>query len=304
MKKLLMMLVCIFTMAMLMVGCSSGEKKEAKPADGKNIVVGFSVSTQNNPFFVTLAQGVDAKAKELGVTVKVVDAQNDPAKQANDVADLLQQNISVLLVNPVDSAAISTSVKAANKANIPVICLDRSADEGKVVSLVASDNVKGGEMAAEYILKKMGEKVAVAELEGIPGASATRERGEGFHKVADQKLNVVAKQSANFDRSQGLTVAENLLQANPDIKAIFAHNDEMALGAIQAAKSANKEIMIVGFDGTDDGVKAVQEGAMSATIAQQPDIMGQQGLEVAVKAAKGEKVDAKVSAPLKLVEKK
>lgn len=304
MKKLLMMLVCIFTMAMLMVGCSSGEKKEAKPADGKNIVVGFSVSTQNNPFFVTLAQGVDAKAKELGVTVKVVDAQNDPAKQANDVADLLQQNINVLLVNPVDSAAISTSVKAANKANIPVICLDRSADEGKVVSLVASDNVKGGEMAAEYILKKMGEKVAVAELEGIPGASATRERGEGFHKVADQKLTVVAKQSANFDRSQGLTVAENLLQANPDIKAIFAHNDEMALGAIQAAKSANKEIMIVGFDGTDDGVKAVQDGAMSATIAQQPDVMGQQGLEVAVKAAKGEKVDAKVSAPLKLVEKK
>lgn len=304
MKKLLMMLVCIFTMAMLMVGCSSGEKKEAKPADGKNIVVGFSVSTQNNPFFVTLAQGVDAKAKELGVTVKVVDAQNDPAKQANDVADLLQQNISVLLVNPVDSAAISTSVKAANKANIPVICLDRSADEGTVASLVASDNVKGGEMAAEYILKKMGEKVAVAELEGIPGASATRERGEGFHKVADQKLTVVAKQSANFDRSQGLTVAENLLQANPDIKAIFAHNDEMALGAIQAAKSANKEIMIVGFDGTDDGVKAVQDGTMSATIAQQPDVMGQQGLEVAVKAAKGEKVDAKVSAPLKLVEKK
>ena len=292
MKKLLMMLVCIFTMAMLMVGCSSGEKKEAKPADGKNIVVGFSVSTQNNPFFVTLAQGVDAKA------------QNDPAKQANDVADLLQQNISVLLVNPVDSAAISTSVKAANKANIPVICLDRSADEGKVASLVASDNVKGGEMAAEYILKKMGEKVAVAELEGIPGASATRERGEGFHKVADQKLTVVAKQSANFDRSQGLTVAENLLQANPDIKAIFAHNDEMALGAIQAAKSANKEIMIVGFDGTDDGVKAVQDGTMSATIAQQPDVMGQQGLEVAVKAAKGEKVEAKVSAPLKLVEKK
>lgn len=304
MKKLFMMLICMFTMAMLMVGCGSDEKKEAKPADSKNIVVGFSVSTQNNPFFVTLAQGVDAKAKELGVTVKVVDAQNDPAKQANDVADLLQQNISVLLVNPVDSAAISTSVKAANKANIPVVCLDRSADEGKVASLVASDNVKGGEMAAEYILKKMGEKVAVAELEGIPGASATRERGEGFHKIADQKLNVVAKQSANFDRSQGLTVAENLLQANDGIKAIFAHNDEMALGAIQAAKSANKEIMIVGFDGTDDGVKAVQDGTMSATIAQQPDVMGQQGLEVAVKAAKGEKVEAKVSAPLKLVEKK
>ncbi len=304
MKKLFLVMTCIIAMAMMIVGCSSGEKKDAKAATDGKITIGFSVSTQNNPFFVTLRDGVEAKAKELGVNVKIVDAQNDPAKQANDIADLLQQNISVLLVNPVDSAAISTSVKAANKANIPVVCLDRSADEGTVTSFVASDNVKGGEMAAEYIVQKLGEKVKVAELEGIPGASASRERGEGFHKVADQKLTVVAKQSADFDRSKGLTVAENMLQANPDIQAIFAQNDEMALGAIQAAKSANKDIFIVGFDGTDDGVKAVQDGAMAATIAQQPDIMGQQGVEVAVKAAKGEKVDAKVSAPLKLVEKK
>ena len=304
MKKILLVMTCIIAMAMMAFGCSS-DKKDAKPAaDGKNITIGFSVSTQNNPFFVTLRKGVEAKAKELGVNVKIVDAQNDPAKQANDVADLLQQNISVLLVNPVDSAAISTSVKAANKANIPVICLDRSADSGEVASLVASDNVKGGEMAAEYIIKKLGEKVKVAELEGIPGASASRERGEGFHKIADAKLTVVAKQSADFDRSKGLNVAENMLQANPDIQAIFAQNDEMALGAIEAAKSAGKQLVIVGFDGTDDGVKDVQNGTMAATIAQQPDIMGQQGVEVAVKAAKGEKVDAKVSAPLKLVEKK
>lgn len=305
MKKILLVLTCVVALAMMMAGCGGSDKKEdAKAGSDKKITVGFSVSTQNNPFFVSLAKGVDAKAKELGVSVKIVDAQNDPAKQANDVADLLQQNISVLLVNPVDSAAISTSVKAANKANIPVICLDRSADQGAVASLVASDNVKGGEMAAEYIVKKLGEKVKVAELEGIPGASASRERGEGFHKIADSKLTVVAKQTAEFDRSKGLTVAENMLQANPDIQAIFAQNDEMALGAIEAAKSAGKQIFIVGFDGTDDGVKAVENGTMSATIAQQPEIMGQQGLEVAVKAAKGEKVEAKVSAPLKLIEKK
>lgn len=303
MKKLFLVLSLLLAMAMMVVGCSS-EKQEAKKPASDKLVIGFSVSTQNNPFFVSLAKGVDAKAKELGVTVKVVDAQNDPAKQANDVADLLTQNISVLLVNPVDSAAISTSVKAANKANIPVVCLDRSADAGQVASLVASDNVKGGEMAAEYIIKKMGEKVMVAELEGIPGASATRERGQGFHNLADAKLNVVAKQTANFDRSQGLTVAENMLQANPDVKAIFAHNDEMALGAIEAAKSANKQIFIVGFDGTADGEKAVANGTMAATIAQQPEVMGAQGLEVAVKAAKGEKVEPKVSAPLKLIEKK
>lgn len=133
MKKILLVLTCIVAMAMMAIGCG-GEKKEAgKAAEGK-LTVGFSVSTQNNPFFVSLAKGVQSKAGELGVNVKVVDAQNDPAKQANDVADLLQQNISVLLVNPVDSAAISTSVKAANKANIPVVCLDRSADDGKVAS--------------------------------------------------------------------------------------------------------------------------------------------------------------------------
>ena len=297
MKKILLVLTCIVAMAMMIVGCGGSDKKDAAKGNDKKITVGFSVSTQNNPFFVSLAKGVEAKAKELGVTVKVVDAQNDPAKQANDIADLLQQNISVLLVNPVDSDAISTSVKAANKANIPVICLDRSANQGDVACLVASDNVKGGEMAADYIIKKLGEKV-------IPGASASRERGEGFHKLADSKLTVVAKQTAEFDRSKGLTVAENMLQANPDIKAIFAQNDEMALGAIEAAKSAGKQIFIVGFDGTADGVKAVESGAMSATIAQQPEIMGQQGLEVAVKAAKGEKVEAKISAPLKLIEKK
>lgn len=306
MKKTLLAVMAVLMMSvMLIAGCSSGEEA-SNAADKKSgtATIGFSISTLNNPFFVSVKDGVEAKAKELGVNVKIVDAQNDPAKQANDVADLLQQGVSVLLVNPVDSAAISTSVEAANKANIPVIALDRSADKGTIASLVASDNVKGGEMAAEYIIKKLGEGVKVAELEGIPGASATRERGEGFHKVADQKLNVAAKQSADFDRTKGLTVSENMLQANPDIQAIFAQNDEMALGAIEASKSAGKQIFIVGFDGTDDGLKAVEAGTMAATIAQQPELMGQQGLEAAVKLAKGEKIEAKISVPLKLVEKK
>ena len=107
---------------------------------------------------------------------------------------------------------------------------------------------------------------------------------EGFHNIADKKLKVLAKQSANFDRSQGLTVSENILQANPDVKAIFAQNDEMALGAISAAKAANKQIFIIGFDGTDDGVKAVKDGTMAATIAQQPDKMGEIGVDAADRA--------------------
>lgn len=289
-----------------MAGCGGSSDKKADSAAGgdKKITIGFSVSTQNNPFFVTMAEAVKAEASKAGVNVKIVDAQNDPAKQANDVADLLQGKVNVLIVNPVDSAAISNSVIEANKAKIPVITIDRSSDKGDVAAHIASNNIKGGEMAAQYIVSKLGAQTPVAELEGIPGASATRERGEGFHNIADKELKVLAKQNADFDRSKGLTVAENMLQANPDIKAIFAQNDEMALGAAGAAKSANKQILIIGFDGTADGMKAIEDGSLAATIAQQPDKMGEIGVDVALKLAKGENIEKNISVDLKLVEKK
>lgn len=282
-------------------GCGSSDDKAA--SSDKKVIIGFSVSTQNNPFFVKMADSVKAEAAKQGVEVKIVDAQNDPAKQANDISDLIQQHVDVLIVNPVDSAAVGNSVISANEAKIPVITVDRSSDSGDVATHIASNNIKGGEMAADFLVQKLGEGAEVAELEGIPGASATRERGEGFHNIADNKLKVLAKQSADFDRSKGLTVAENMIQANAGIKAIFAHNDEMALGAISAAKSANKNIMIVGFDGTEDGMKAVEDGDLVATIAQQPDKMGEMGVDAAVKLVKGESVEKNIAIDLKLVQK-
>ena len=301
MKKLFTILMMALVVIGLVAGCGSDSKKDG--GDQKQGTIGFSVSTQNNPFFVSLKKGVEEQAKTMGLKVKIVDAQNDPAKQANDISDLLESGVTVLIVNPVDSAAISTSVEAANNKKIPVITVDRSADKGTVVSHIASDNVKGGEMAAKLIADKMGNGAKVAELEGIPGASATRERGQGFHNIADKMLTVVTKQTAEFDRTKGLNVATNMLQANPDVVAIFAHNDEMALGAIQAAKSAGKQIFIVGFDGTEDAQKAVQDGTMAATIAQQPELMGKLAVDTAAKVVKGEKVEAKIPAELKLVTK-
>ena len=280
-------------------GCGSSDDKAA--SSDKKVIIGFSVSTQNNPFFVKMADSVKAEAAKQGVEVKIVDAQNDPAKQANDISDLIQQHVDVLIVNPVDSAAVGNSVISANEAKIPVITVDRSSDSGDVATHIASNNIKGGEMAADFLVQKLGEGAEVAELEGIPGASATRERGEGFHNIADNKLKVLAKQSADFDRSKGLTVAENMIQANAGIKAIFAHNDEMALGAISAAKSANKNIMIVGFDGTEDGMKAVEDGDLVATIAQQPDLIGSLGVVTADKILKGEKVESKIPVDLKVI---
>ena len=197
------------------------------------------------------------------------------------------------------------SVESANAANIPVITIDRSSDGGEVLTLVASDNVKGGEMAAQFILDKIGENGRVVELEGVPGASATRERGKGFDEFADGKLEVVEKQSAEFDRAKGLTVMENILQSTKDIQAVFAQNDEMALGALEALEAAGKtDVIVVGFDGNEDGVKAVKDGRLNATIAQQPEEMGRIALQAAYDHFSGKKLDKKIDSPLELMEAK
>ena len=291
---------------LILGGCALEPPEWAKPAKKENVEdmkIGLSVSTLNNPFFVSLKDGVVKEAEQNGIEVIVVDAQNDSAKQINDVEDLLQQGVDALLINPTDSAAISTAVQSANNIGVPVITLDRSAEKGKVETLVASDNVKGGEMAGQYIVEQLGENAKTAELEGVPGASATRERGEGFHLVADEQLDVVTKQSAHFDRTKGLNVMENLLQGNPDIEAVFAHNDEMALGAIQAIESSGREILVVGFDGNEDAINSVNDGKMAATIAQQPDLIGELAVQAAADVLQGKKVEKQIPVPLKLVTK-
>lgn len=261
--------------------------------------VGLSVSTLNNPFFVTLVEGAQAAADAQGIDLIVVDAGDDSAKQASDIEDLLSKNISVLIVNPVDSDAVAPSVEDAVAKDVKVIAVDRAVNGVEVDCSIASDNVAGAKMATEYLLELVGEGAKVAELQGVPGASATVDRGEGFHQVADEKLDVVSSQTANFNRSEGMTVMENMLQANPDIKGVFAHNDEMALGAVEAA--TDKDIVIVGFDATDDALAAVKEGKMAATVAQQPDLMGKTAVECAQKLLNGETVEKTMPVEVSLV---
>lgn len=285
----------VFGVAALLVAVSS-----AASAAGEKI--GLVVSTQNNPFFVTLKEGAVQKANELGYELIVLDSQNDPSKELGNVEDLLVKGVDVLLINPTDSDAVVSSVRAANRSKIPVVTLDRAANGGKVVSHVASDNVLGGEVAGNYIVEKLGGKGKVVELEGIPGTTAARDRGEGFNKAIAGKLEVVAKQSADFDRTKGLTVMENILQAQPEINAVFAHNDEMALGALKAIESSGrKNIIVVGFDATDDAVAAVKDGKLSATVAQKPAEIGAIGVEVADKIIKKETVQENVPVALELI---
>lgn len=247
--------------------------------------IGLSVSTLNNPFFVTLRDGAQAMADQLGLQLLVTDAQDSVSTQISDIEDLIQRGVQVLIVNPTDSDAVVPAVLAANAAGVPVIAVDRGAGAGaRLAYYIVSDNVAGGGAAGEFICAALGGSGAVVELEGIPGVSATRERGQGFNEAiaaACPDVTVVARQTANFNRAEGLTVMENILTAQPDIAAVFAHNDEMALGALQAIEASGRDILVVGFDATDDAVRAVQECRMGATVAQLPAQLGAQAVEAA-----------------------
>ncbi|WP_233143406.1 ribose ABC transporter substrate-binding protein RbsB [Aggregatibacter actinomycetemcomitans] len=264
--------------------------------------IALTVSTLDNPFFVSLKEGAQKKADELGYKLVVLDSQNDPAKELANVEDLLVRGAKVLLINPTDSEAVSNAVAIANRNKIPVITLDRGAAKGEVVSHIASDNVAGGKMAGDFIAQKLGANAKVIQLEGLAGTSAARERGEGFKQaVAEHRFDVLANQPADFDRTKGLNVMENLLATKGTVQAVFAQNDEMALGALRALSAANKKVLVVGFDGTDDGMKAVKSGKMAATIAQQPALIGELGVVTADKLLKGEKVEAKIPVDLKVI---
>ncbi len=260
------------------------------------------LSTLNNPFFVTMKDGAQAKAKELGYNLIVLDSQNDPSKEMSNIEDLTVRGVKAILINPTDSDAVSNSIRLANRSNIPVLTLDRGASHGDVVSHIASDNVIGGEMAGNFIIEKAGDSAKVIQLEGIAGTSAARERGEGFMNVVkSSKMKLLASQPADFDRTKGLNVMENLLAANPDVQAVFAQNDEMALGALRAVQASGKKVLIVGFDGTQDGIAAVKGGKLAATIAQQPDLIGALGVATADKILKGESVEQYIPVPLKVI---
>lgn len=195
----------------------------------------------------------------------------------------------------------------ANDAQIPVITLDRQSNGGTITSHIASDNVIGGEMAANLALDKLKDKeeINVVELQGIPGASATRDRGQGFHNILDNnpKVNFVSSQAADFDRQKGLSVMENIIQGNSKIDLIFAHNDEMALGAAKAAKAAGINPIIIGFDGNDDAKDAVDKGEMFSTVAQQPNEIGALGVKLAQDIYEGKEVDKIQAADLKMYNK-
>jgi len=281
--------------------CSSGSSSTS------GTKIGLSLSTLNNPFFVQLKAGAAAEAKKEGVDLTVTDAQDDASQQANQIQNFTSQNMKAIIINPVDSDAATPSVKAAVASHVPVVAVDRTVNNADVATAIASDNIAGGELAAKTIADQLGGKGNILVLEGQAGTSAAIERAKSFTEglKAYPGIKVVASQPADFDRTKGMDVTTNLLQAHAGITGVFAANDEMALGAVKALGSkAGKSVKVVGFDGTPDGLAAVKAGTLAASVAQQPTNLGKLAVSYAVKAAKGEKFAGTVKVPVKVVTSK
>lgn len=275
------------------------------PDDGV-ITVGFSQATQQSPFYVALGDGVKKAAEAAGAELVYVDANGDVTKQNNDIEDLITKKVDVLLVNPVDPQGIAPSLASAKAANIPVITVDRSA-EGALAH-IGRDNVAMGKLVGEAVRDALGDAGGkIIEIQGDAGGTVAMDRSEGFHAAFDgvSSVQIVAGPYAEYIRSNAVTAMQDLLQANPDVKAVYAHNDDMALGALQVLKENGREdVLVAGVDGLMEAVKAINDGNQYvATSLNDPISLGAVAAETAIKAAKGEKVDAEIDAGTGLVTK-
>ena len=274
-----------------LTACNRDSGGNNAAGDSANKSITFALSTQANSFMVKMREGAQKKADELGLTINFQDASDDSATQANQLANAAATGGGAVIVNPTDSDAMAPAVKQLTDAKIPVVAVDRAVNNAEVSSYIASDNVGGGKQAAKALSEAIHGEGEILVLQGKTGSSASRERGKGFDEGLKDSPNikVVAKQTAEFERVKGLDVTTNLLQAHPNVKAIFAENDEMALGAIEAlGDKAGKDVIVVGFDGVEDALKAIKEGTMYASIAQQPADMAAQAVVEASKLLKGE----------------
>lgn len=277
--------------ALVLTACGSGDTGTGGDSGDGSFSIGISMSTLENPFFVSVKDGAVAEADEAGIDTIVADAQNDTQKQLSDVQDLITKGADVIILNPVEPESATPVVELANDSGIPVITVDRSSAGGEVASHIASDNVLGGELICEWLGEKLGGKGTLAVLEGIAGTSPELDRDKGCTEALSAYPGIVevASQPADWDREKGYTVTQNVLQANPDLNAIFGRNDLAALGASEAVQEAGKadDIVIISFDGIADALNAIKGGTLDATVVQDPALMGATAVQTAITLQEG-----------------
>jgi len=289
--------------------CQRGVKQE-----GAGPEVALVLKTLNNPFYVDMEKGAQDAAQKLGVrlVVQAPEREVDVEKQMQIVENLIQRRVAAICLAPCGSKEIVPVIVKANRERIPVLILDTRVDPqtlrqvgGSVTTFIGSDNFEGGRIAGEFIVKTIGGKGQVAILEGIPGHETSDERTRGVRKALRESpgIEIVSSQTANWERDQGFNVFQNILQSHPKVQALFACNDLMALGALEAIAAAGKSgaIRVVGFDFLADGREAIRSGAMDASIAQHPYDIGRLAVENAARAIKGEPLPPEIPVPVELI---
>ncbi|HQG47011.1 MAG TPA: sugar ABC transporter substrate-binding protein, partial [bacterium] len=292
----------------LLTGCQQQPKGSGAPA------VALVMKTLNNPFFVEMQQGAEEAAARLQVQliVQAAERELDVEKQMQIIENLIQRRVAAICLTPSGSREVIPAICKANRAGIPVLIIDSGVDSaalaeagGKVATFIGSDNFEGGRLAGQMVVDKLGGKGNVAILEGIPGHETGDSRLRGFHAAIDRVpgIRLVASQTANFERDQGYTVFQNILQSHPEVQAVFGCNDMMALGAIEAIAAAGRtqDILVVGFDAITDAREAIQAGRMAASIAQNPRAMGKLAVENSLRVLRGEHLPAVIPVPIELV---
>ncbi|MCA1560278.1 MAG: sugar ABC transporter substrate-binding protein [Acidobacteria bacterium] len=294
-----------------LAACNRGE-----PAGDARPRVALVLKTLNSPFFIEMQRGAEEAARQLNIdlVVQAAEREVDVEKQMQIIENLIQAKVNALAVTPSGSREVVPALVKANQAGIPVIVVDTrldpkaAADAGvKTVAFVGSDNYRGGQIVGEFLVKASGGRANVAILEGIPGHDTGDSRVRGFREAikATPGVKIVASQTANWERDQGFSVFQNILQAHPELDTVFACNDMMALGAIEAISAAGRtgRIRVLGFDAVEDARRALETGTMIASVAQFPQEMGRIAVESAVKVLKGETVPTDISVSIGLVTK-
>lgn len=284
-------LILIAALAVLVVAGScrnSGRSEEDTPQ------IAVIVSTLNNPWFVFLAETAAAKARELGYQARIFDSQNNTALETNHFENAIASGYQAILFNPTDADGSITSVMKAKEAGVPVFCMDREVNSlDAATSQILSDSYSGAVAIGKYFVQTLDKKGNYVELLGLVGDNNTWMRSNGFHSVVDlyPDLQMVAQQSAGFDRNTAMEVMESILQAQPDVDAVFCGNDAMAMGAYQALVAAGKatETKVFGFDGAQDVVEAIEGGEVAATGMQFPQVMAETAAEYADAYLNGER---------------
>lgn len=324
-KSMAVLLSAALILAAMFAGCGSGESEEttaqtntqsaketseqtkaetesvaAGQTTGENefpqgeYKIGYTCPTLNNPFFVGMMDGAQLAADERGATLTMLGGDNDVTKQVGQIEDFISQGVDAIVVQAVDTTGIVTAIEEANEAGIPVFTTAETPTGGEIVCSISFDSYESGYNGGTYISEVLEGQGKVVELQGVLGQETSREKSRGFAEaIAEHEgMEILSSQPADYDRATAMSVMENWLQTYDEIDAVYAANDEMALGAMQAIQAAGKqdEIFIMGNDGTDEALEAVGAGTLGATNGTPGYIQGYIAIDVAVRYLNGEKV--------------